>query len=60
MLCNFYILQMYVAEIFLNVRNILLETATYCKHLATWQALTKLTIPTHNGLHSNWQFLVSR
>ena len=51
---------MYVAEIFLNVRNILLETATYCKHLATWQALTKLTIPTHNGLHSNWQFLVSR
>ena len=53
-LCNLYILEMCVAEIFLDVRNILLGTATYCKHLATWQALTKLTIPAHNGLHSNW------
>ena len=27
--------------------------------MATWQALTKLTKPTHTGLHSNWQFLIT-
>ena len=48
--CNLYILRTCVAEIFLNVRNILLETEAYCKHLATWEALTKLIIPAHNGL----------